>query len=695
MKEFFIRKNYQWVRLILVTLMLLGVLWFNLQTAGIQMPYLAVNIGLIILIVTGLMLDIKVNKVLSILLTVLVPILSFYILEGYSQIAIVKMEFQIQVLNIILYALIFVLMAGIFGNFARASVATPLILMVIALANYYTVQFRQTPILPWDLLSIRTALSVTGNYTFKLPGKILMVSLFFVLLAVAGSKIHLEIKSGIKRLGILLGSVVVIFLYSLGVQTEEVGDWFGLDTTLFTPNVLYRNNGFMVAFTVNLQYLKIDKPDGYGSDAMAQMTSSYTDEASVFNTLAADGSRDAKDFPNVIVIMNEAFSDLSVLADFETNQDYMPFVHQLQSGTEENVVSGDLFVSVLGGNTANSEFEFLTGNSMAFLPPGSVAYQQYINDYMPSMAWTLKSLGIYDTVGMHPYYMSGWDRDEVYPYFGFDASYFKEQMDNVEYLRKYISDQALYDLIIEQYENVNVSENTDEIYTENEDGTGLENAQEAAVSNRKFTFAVTMQNHGGYFDAYDNFQQEIETLNIPEGYSKSYIDMYLSLMKKSDEAFENLVNYFKDYDEPTIILMFGDHQPGDYVVKSIFDTEAELPIETAQQRYTVPFVMWANYDIEDEQVDKISVNYLQTLLFEKAGIPLTGYQQYLSDLRETLPVITANVIIDAQGNYYALGEEHPYEDLLEQYSAYQYNYIFDPDAREYTFFGDYLSSDAG
>ena len=75
--------------------------------------------------------------------------------------------------------------------------------------------------------------------------------------------------------------------------------------------------------------------------------------------------------PNIIVIMNEAFSDPSVLGDFTTNEDYMPFVHSLLDGAD-NTISGHLNVSVKGGNTANTEFEYLTGASMAFLPYGSI-----------------------------------------------------------------------------------------------------------------------------------------------------------------------------------------------------------------------------------------------------------------------------------------------------------------------------------
>ena len=104
--------------------------------------------------------------------------------------------------------------------------------------------------------------------------------------------------------------------------------------------------------------------------------------------------------PNIIVVMNEAFSDLSVLGDFTTNEDYMPFLHKLQKGYE-NTITGNLTVSVCGGNTANSEFEFLTGHTMDFFPVGSIPYQQYIKGELPSIVNQLEKLG-YLTYGLHP-----------------------------------------------------------------------------------------------------------------------------------------------------------------------------------------------------------------------------------------------------------------------------------------------------
>lgn len=128
-----------------------------------------------------------------------------------------------------------------------------------------------------------------------------------------------------------------------------------------------------------------------------------------------------EDQPNILVIMNEAFSDLSVYGDFNTTEDYMPFWRSLK----KNTVRGNLYVSVKGGNTANTEFEFLTGNTMAFLPTGSVPYQQFLNGAMPSLASQLGKLG-YQTAALHPYYSTGWNRDKVYPYLGFDSEYFRD-----------------------------------------------------------------------------------------------------------------------------------------------------------------------------------------------------------------------------------------------------------------------------
>lgn len=116
------------------------------------------------------------------------------------------------------------------------------------------------------------------------------------------------------------------------------------------------------------------------------------------------------------------------------------------------MIKGHALSSVFGAKTPNSEWEFMTGNSMAFLPSGSVVYQQYISDTPTSIVSNLKNIG-YTCVAMHPYYETGWSRNVVYPTMGFDETHFIDDFDQTKLLRKYITDQELYENIVARYES--------------------------------------------------------------------------------------------------------------------------------------------------------------------------------------------------------------------------------------------------
>ncbi len=587
---------------------------------------------------------------LQIIITILVPIAAFYLLEAFSHQPF-EITWKIQLLNILFFMLLEVILICITGRTSVASLILMFVALAVGLINYYTLQFRGTPVLPWDILSVKTAASVTTEYDFKVTWHVIWISL--VMLTVAACSIiftHIRIKGVLRR--ILSGAfgIVALILCTMGLWQKATVDFFELDDILFTPVDMYEDNGFAISFAYNLQYLRVKAPTGYDTETV------YREEESYVNTNA-----DRHSNPNIIVIMNESFCDPAVLTDFETNQDYMPFIHSLLEGGD-NVVSGYAYPSVCGGNTANSEFEFLTGSSMAFLPEGSVAYQQYVKDETPALGWYLQSLD-YRTCGMHPFGSAGWNRNTVYPNLGFEMTRFSGDMRGAQKMRTYISDAATYEMIEANYAT--------------KDDKSL------------FTFEITMQNHGGYFQDYDNFEREIELINTDaEQVDINITERYLSLVKKSDEAFEDLIQHFENTDEPVIILMFGDHQPGDYALKAIWRPEDDPDIQTLQQRYKVPFVMWANFDIESEYVEGISLNYLSTLLFQKAGVPLTGYQEFLSELHETFPVINAKGVVDAKGQYYAWGDDIPDEDgLLEKYKAFQYNMLFDEENRDNAFFG--------
>ena len=151
-------------------------------------------------------------------------------------------------------------------------------------------------------------------------------------------------------------------------------------------------------------------------------------------------------------------------------------------------------------------------------------------------------------------------------------------------------------------------------------------------------------------------------------------------MRASDNALKELITYFQKVDEPTMIVFFGDHQPNvenEFIEDLMGKSLTALNMEEVQKRYTVPFFIWTNYDIEEAYYENISVNYLSTLAMEVAGIELPAYNQYLSKLYQHLPVVNALGYAGSDGNYHFLDEETDLTPYLNGYEMIQYNYLFD------------------
>lgn len=581
------------------------------------------------------------SRVLNGIVFWIVPTVNFFIVECFMQDPFENMQLYTMLFNILLYYLGFLVVLFVSKNDGITVLISSTVAFLIGFANYIVIAFRQNPVLPWDFVSLGTGLKVVGNYT--LPVKINLVILLgcFVALVFFGVSIlkHKRSFKIVTRAVVAGGLVLALVGCTFFAQSSLIGKCFFINESMFVPAGYYQNNGYIVGFLRALQYLNVEKPDGYSSEAAKDVLSSFE----------AGSTADVQEYPNIIVIMNETFSDLSVLGDFNTNKDYMPYF----SGMRENTIKGDLHVSVKGGNTANAEFEFLTGNAMAFLPTGSIPYEQFIKSATPSLAWYLKEELGYTTYAIHPYEASAWNREDVYPLLGFDNLTFLEDLgDNTHKLRKFTSDAATYDEIIKSYEN-------------------------KAKDERFFTFCVTLQNHGGFDWLFDNFKPTITVDGLEDDIS---ISQYLSLIRESDNAFKDFVEYFENVDEPTVILMFGDHQPTDEAIKGLLDkVDLDLSdLKEFEKQYITKFAVWANYDIEEREVEYTSCNYLSTMLMDVAGLPLSSYQNYLKQLQSEAPVITSNCMIDKNGNYLA-PEEFLEKDALKEYSRLQYYKLFDND----------------
>lgn len=577
------------------------------------------------------------EKIINIICAALLPILIFYLFEWFMRNPFEKMYPQIQFLNILFFELLFLLLLAIWGSVKAAIRTEAIMAIIVGLADYFVIQFRSTPIMPWDILSIGTAASVAGNYKYHLNARAVIVLLLLLLITILCRYLTLRIsRNPFIRVACVFAACLMLFGYTKYVQREETVKTYKLYDKLFTPTTMSYKDGTVVAFLMEMKFMNVDKPSGYSANHAEAMLSSYE----------ANTSNQPTQYPNIIVVMNEAFSDLSILDSYETNVDEIPFIRSLMNQGEDTI-SGYMDVSVLGGNTANTEFEFLTGDTMAFLPQGSIPYQQFVKNQTQSLASDLKALG-YSTIAMHPYRAAGWDRDKVYERFGFDSFLSQDDFVSPLLVRKYISDKADVEKIIELYE-------------------------QKEKSTPFFMFNVTMQNHSSYTESFDNFTPDVSVT----GNDSPALNNYLSLLKKSDESLEELVTYFDTQSEPTIIVFFGDHQPTDSVVAPIYKLNGRsvysLSEEEIRQRYKVPYIIHANFDIPEESGLNLSANYLAGKVLDAAGLPKNTYRNYLSELGADWISISAMQATSGDGTIRSIAD---CKEMLTDYQTLQYYHLF-------------------
>lgn len=586
----------------------------------------------------------KMQLIFSIISLISSIIFSYIIIELLNKNDLFDLYIRRLIFNFIIIIFLHLFIYAISNKINLTIIIVNSLIFMLGLINYVIVCFRGTPFVPWDILSIKTAAYVASSYTFSFSYHLLLaISLFIFIISLALKANYTFTKRKNLSLVLRFACILIISIITIVFYQTDMINYFDFENNLWKPKDEYANNGFLASFIKQSKNLFNEKPENYSIESLQNIISE-TDYSSTTKT--------TENSPNIVVIMSESFSDLTVNGNFETSEEYMSYFYSLK----ENTIRGNTYVSVFGGQTPNSEWEFLTNNSMAFMPYRTVPYQQYIRKPSYSLANTLKAQG-YIANAIHPWYGSGYRRNAIYPLLGFDSFESLETLEDLEYIRKYPTDLSTYKEIIKQFENK----------SENE---------------KIFNFTVTMQNHSGYdLEGYEStvFLTDIE--NCPR------VEQYLSVMKESDKALEYLINYFENYNEKTIILFFGDHQPP-YFEDEFWETIMEDPTNETT-KYITPFFLWANYDIEEKYIDKISLNYLSILLMDTAGLNTTAYMNFLRNMQTEIPVITGNGYIDNENNYYTFDTESKYSDIINKYELLQYNNVFDYKNRINSFFEIY------
>ena len=530
-------------------------------------------------------------------------------------------------MNLIWYYLLFLLCRLILGRRRRAAATAAGLSFFVGIVNHYVLRFRGRILFPADLTAWETAANVADAFDFSLDaamrqGAVLLAAYLFLVWMCVPQRRRDKLPRWLAGLLVLVevGYCFVFFktgaLPALGIYTQQ---W------------VTQANGFLLNFTVALRYSALDKPEDYSRSQVLELMEAYPTEA---------GDPSVVRPTNLIVVMNESFADLTIFEGLEASEDPTPFLHSM----EENTVRGWMYSPVTGGGTASVEFEYLTGFSTVFQPPHTVAYQLYAEEGMPSLAALAGSVG-YDSTAFHPYKSSGWNRPIVYEDMRFDHQLYEEDVTDPYLVRRYVSDQSDYEMLYS--------------ITDREEGDPA------------FIFNVTMQNHSSYAQGWNNLEKTV-TLSTEQRTADTTAEQYLALMRASDDALRDLITHYERSSEPTMIVFFGDHQPP---LKNAFYEQLygkpldQRTTEEVLKQYATPFFLWTNYDIQEREDVVLSPNYLGVLTAQAAGLPLTGFMNFLSRLYEELPVITPVGLITGDGQ--AVKREELTEEQQEWLMAYE------------------------
>ena len=510
--------------------------------------------------------------------------------------------------------------------------------------NFYTLQLRGEPFLPWDLAQVSEAAGVASAAGIKIQTS-MIVTVVVELVLMAGSFFLYRGRHKQRWLPRVAGSAATaaaLCLLIFGVYLQPaVCQAVGIVADPWMQDRYYRYYGVVTGFMTNLSNLEIDKPDDYSEEAVDAILDNV-DESQKFSTsplyptsYAATTAKDEQvKKPTIIYVMDESYWDVSELEQYgiKFDTDVSANLHALQ----QTSAYGRAYSPSFGGGTCDVEFEALTGYSASFLPSGSKPYQQHVTKPMFALPSYLKTQG-YQTAAVHCFWARYWSRDTAYPNLGLDDFISLEDMHGVTKVRKHywtnglVTDDSMADQIIGQYEKM-----------------------KASSDEPVFLHAVTMQNHTNYNK--DNYpdDQRVKVLEHPAGMKASTVgalEDFATGIRDADAMLGKLTAYFSQVDEPVILVFWGDHYNPIDSNYDVYTTTGYASDSSADPRlHQTTLLMWSNYS--DAQVDlgTIAAYDISPVMMNLYGLQQPLYFQFLNrQLRVASRACTRGVTMNLNG----------------------------------------------
>ena len=510
--------------------------------------------------------------------------------------------------------------------------------------NFYTLQLRGEPFLPWDLAQVSEAAGVASAAGIKIQTS-MIVTVVVELALMAGSFVLYRGRHKQRWLPRVAGSAATaaaLCLLIFGVYLQPaVCQAIGIVPDAWMQDRYYRYYGVVTGFMTNLSNLEIDKPDGYSEEAVDAILDNV-DESQKFSTsplyptsYAATTAKDEQvKKPTIIYVMDESYWDVSELEQYgiKFDTDVSANLHALQ----QTSAYGRAYSPSFGGGTCDVEFEALTGYSASFLPSGSKPYQQHVTKPMFALPSYLKTQG-YQTAAVHCFWAKYWSRDTAYPNLGLDDFISLEDMHGVTKVRKHywtnglVTDDSMADQIIGQYEKM-----------------------KASSDEPVFLHAVTMQNHTNYNK--DNYpdDQRVKVLEHPAGMKASTVgalEDFATGIRDADAMMGKLTAYFSQVDEPVILVFWGDHYNPIDSNYDVYTTTGYASDSSADPRlHQTTLLMWSNYSDAPVDLGTIAAYDISPVMMNLYGLQQPLYFQFLNrQLRVASRACTRGVTMNLDG----------------------------------------------
>ena len=465
----------------------------------------------------------------------------------------------------------------------------------LGIAAREVVKARTQPFTSMDILVIKDAITLTTVY-YTWPQIIAMyggIFLAVVLVIWVLTRLPRQRRVHYWRSGSIVAGLVLVCV-AIGSTGISEG-WF----PKYYDNLVsaYNQYGFATCFMFTFGNRGVKAPSEYSEETVTDIVDEVDADATLSPAATISPGRhvfsDADDLahPNIIVLQLESLFDVNTIIGAKYSTDPTPNFNTLA----KNFASGELYVPSVGGGTANVEFEVLTGMNLDFFGVGEYPYNTFLQtDTCETIAYDLLNQN-YATTAMHNHTATFYSRNLVYANMGFEHFVSLEYMPYVTY-----TDVGWCEDIIM----------ADEIMK----------ALRASQGQRDFIMGITVESHGKYDEEYTYTEGDPVILEFPEELNVARFSNYLHLIHECDKFVGKLIKDLENYEEPTIVVLYGDHLPG-------LDLTDELL--TTNNLYASRYVVWNNYGAKLEapnlQAYRMGANLLKQLGI--SGGVLTKFHQ--------------------------------------------------------------------